>query len=185
MEPGDGTPPSLTSPSLRPVSETDTASLAYSRLSFHSTGTDSSPSSDSLPSLFQHDTDDRTALDHDDSNKHFSLSEVRPPYLCKTASLPFFSCDTDSPLPTSPSQLGKTPVMFDYDEPGDSRPDHHADGGWHNVRFSISHFPFFPMTDRSFSSTRPSSQPMMYVDPEKDAPETYDSLPHWQWFDED
>ncbi|GAA5825460.1 hypothetical protein JCM11251_006996 [Rhodosporidiobolus azoricus] len=57
------------------------------------------------------------------------------------------------------SELGKTPAMFDYDEPGDSQPEHHLQTVWHNA--------------------------MMHVDVQHSATETYDSMPHWQWIDDE
>ncbi|GAA5893824.1 hypothetical protein JCM6882_003104 [Rhodosporidiobolus microsporus] len=74
--------------------------------------------------------DGPTPLDHEASNKDTGLSEIQ-----------------------------STPVMYDYDEPGDSQPEHLTHSVWHNA--------------------------MMHVDGHHNADETYDSMPHWQWIDDE
>ncbi|BGP18268.1 hypothetical protein JCM10213_007899 [Rhodosporidiobolus nylandii] len=50
-------------------------------------------------------------------------------------------------------------VLFDYDEPSELHKEHLTDSVWHNA--------------------------MLHVDGEHDAIETYHSLPHWTWVDDE
>ncbi|GAA6033853.1 hypothetical protein JCM8097_000371 [Rhodosporidiobolus ruineniae] len=62
------------------------------------------------------------------------------------------------------SEVSPAGIIFDYDEPGDSKPAHEAahhltESVWHNA--------------------------MMHVDGDLNASDTYHSMPHWSWVDDE